>query len=216
MDPFIGQLVMAVARNGPNGINLLGSAFAVAAQQFATAAHVLQQSDSDLFLVINSFKSLNDYQDTSVSQFLMVSISLTSFDPVRDIAILTIREGYVKLPYKIVSSDHATPGTSIVSVGFPHVNHGRIVLTQQGSTVGARIMLSAGPVKTKHLTMNVQTRPGQSGSPVYVAGKNEVCAMIIGSYAFGGGGGVSVGGIDPQTLHQTIHAISAEYIRDML
>jgi hypothetical protein len=40
--------------------------------------------------------------------------------------------------------------------------------------------------------------------------------MITGGYAPAGGGGVIVAGIDPQTLHQTTHAVSAEYILGLL
>lgn len=41
-------------------------------------------------------------------------------------------------------------------------------------------------------------------------------AMIIGSYAPNSGGSISLGGVDPHTLHQTTHAVSAEYILQML
>jgi hypothetical protein len=41
-------------------------------------------------------------------------------------------------------------------------------------------------------------------------------ALLIGSYAPGGGGMVSLGGVDPHTLHQTTHAISAEYAKELL
>jgi hypothetical protein len=89
-------------------------------------------------------------------------------------------------------------------------------LTEQRSSVGARIILGSQGIKTKHLVLNVQARPGQSGSPVFSDDGKLLVAMVIGSYAPGGGGGVIVGGIDPQTLHQTTHAISAEYITEIL
>ncbi len=217
MNSSIGQFVLAVGRVNPNGIGLLGSAFAVAAQHFATAAHVLQQDDRGLSLILNRSNSFHDYQDTTDTFLQGFSVEIAELDPIRDIAILKIKGGYVTIPYSVGTSDHAIPGTSIISVGFPHAGDGRLVLTQQGSTVGARVLLGAGPIKTKHLIMNVQTRPGQSGSPVFISGRNEVCAMIIGGYAAKGSNGmISLGGIDPYTLHQTTHAISAEYIREML
>jgi len=40
--------------------------------------------------------------------------------------------------------------------------------------------------------------------------------MVIGSYAPSIEGGIRLGNIDPYTLHQTTHAVSAEYIASML
>jgi hypothetical protein len=41
--------------------------------------------------------------------------------------------------------------------------------------------------------------------------------MITGGYSpTGAAGGIIIGGIDPQTLHQTTHAVSAEYIKGLL
>ena len=55
-----------------------------------------------------------------------------------------------------------------------------------------------------------------SGSPIIVPGSSSISAMLIGSYAPQvTNGGISIGGIDPQTLHQTTHAISAAYIKEM-
>lgn len=64
--------------------------------------------------------------------------------------------------------------------------------------------------------MNIQTRPGQSGSPVFRESDSMLVAMIIGSYAPNSSGSISLGGVDPHTLHQTTHAVSAEYILQML
>lgn len=83
--------------------------------------------------------------------------------------------------------------------------------------VGARVLLGAGGVKVKHVVLNTQTRPGQSGGPVFTADGRTVCAMITGGYSpTGAAGGIIIGGIDPQTLHQTTHAVSAEYIKGLL
>ena len=45
---------------------------------------------------------------------------------------------------------------------------------------------------------------------------SAIAGILIGSYAPQVNGSISIGGIDPQTLHQTTHAISAEYIKEML
>jgi hypothetical protein len=108
------------------------------------------------------------------------------------------------------------PGHPVVTLGYPHSDHGRFVLTRQDTQVGARILITTKNIVTKHIVLNVQARPGQSGSPVFAGGLDHIVALVVGSYAPGGGGGVIVGGIDPQTLHQTTHAISSEYLAQML
>jgi hypothetical protein len=100
-------------------------------------------------------------------------------------------------------------------VGFPHVTEGRRVLTYQTITVGAKILIESSGIKTKHLVMNIQAKPGQSGSPMFSRKDGRVVAMLLGSYA-PGQAGVIIGGINPQTLHQTTHAISSEYILNMI
>ena len=47
-------------------------------------------------------------------------------------------------------------------------------------------------------------------------GMRRVVGVLAGSYARTGGGQISLGGIDPASLHQTTHAVSAEYLREML
>ena len=119
-------------------------------------------------------------------------------------------------PYSLGSTDNVFPGTPVVSLGFPHMDTGRLVLTQQSSLIGARVLLGNNGIKTKHVVLNTQTRPGQSGGPVFSEDGNTVSAMIIGGYSPSGVRGISVGGVDPQTLHQTTHALSAEYIKAMI
>jgi ABC-type transport system involved in cytochrome bd biosynthesis fused ATPase/permease subunit len=90
-----------------------------------------------------------------------------------------------------------------------------MVLTLQPAIVGARILIASDGVKTKNIVINTQARSGQSGGPVFDAPKSSVVAVLLGSYA-PEGGGMRLGDIDPQTLHQTTHAISAEYLKGML
>ena len=101
-------------------------------------------------------------------------------------------------------------------VGYPHCTQGRNVLTYQETTVGAKILIESSYVKSKHLVLNIQTRPGQSGSPVFRETDSKLVAMVIGSYAPNSQGAISLGGVDPHTLHQTTHAVSTEYILKML
>ena len=210
------QFVLAVGRAAPEGLKLLGSAFLVAPGKFATTRHVSGGDETNLALVAPRISTLLDYEDTANTQVRLAPARITAIDTFRDICILEV-SGPGGPPYAIGSSDHVAPGDPIVAFGFPHASDsGRFVLTRQDTHVGARILIDAAGIKSKHIVMNTQARPGQSGSPVFASDASAVVAMIIGSYVPGGGGGISLGGIDPATLHQTTHAISAEYITAML
>ena len=71
-----------------------------------------------------------------------------------------------------------------------------------------------GNVKSKNYILNIQTRPGQSGSPVFDRNYNLI-AMIVGGFKYKDMG-IKLGNIDPSSLNQTTYAISSEYIGEML
>jgi S1-C subfamily serine protease len=195
----------------------LGTCFAVGQRKFATAAHVTGPTDEGLTAIVGRADNLAAYQDTTDQSAKGASLRITNYDPIHDICILElVHEGVISFGYQLGGSDMIAPGAPVQSLGYPHADHGRLVLTQQSSMVGARILLGSDSVKIKHVVLNTQTRPGQSGGPVFTADGRYVCAMIVGGYAPGGPSGISLGGIDPQTLHQTTHAISAEYITGLL
>lgn len=210
-----GSITLALGRTNETGVSYLGTAFAVGSGLFATAAHVVGMSDTNLVAIVPKISSINDYQDTTDTMVKYTPAHIKAFDPLRDIAI--IEAGIqMQFSYQVGSTDSAPPGTPVVASGFPHATSGRHVLTVQTSSVGARVLLAAGPLKSRHLILNVQTRPGQSGSPVFLQNQNVLCAMVIGSYVPPSNGSVNMMGVDPATLHQTTHAISAEYIKAML
>jgi hypothetical protein len=215
MDHSLANVVYAIGRVTSAGINLLGTGFAVAPNKIATTAHVATADDRGLVLVMPKILSLYDYQDTTDIQVNPLPLTIAAFDPISDIAILT-GDIQTRFGWTFGGSDQVPPGTVVASLGFPHADSGRLVMTQHISSVWARIMLGASGAKNKHIVLNTQTRPGQSGSPVFFDDGKQVCAMIIGSYAPHAGGGATFNGIDPAILHQTTHAISAEYIQAML
>lgn len=217
VDGTIANNIFAIGRQNATGIQLLGTGFAAAPNLIATTAHVTGPVDKDLFVVLATTRNLQDYQDTTNTNVSVVAVKIHKYDPIRDIAILAaVDQITMTYPYRLVGSDAASTGTPISTLGYPHADHGRLILTEQKSSVGARVILGSQGIKTKHLVLNVQARPGQSGSPVFAEDGLKLVAMVIGSYAPGGGGGISLGGIDPQTLHQTTHALSAEYITEIL
>jgi len=213
----ISQLVYALGRVQPGGLNLLGTGFAVTDRLIATAYHVVGADDRELALVVPKVQSLADYQDTSDTSIQMLSLRLAAADPVRDLCLLELpSDASISVGLQLGSTDEAPPGTGVVAFGFPHAPSGRMVLTQHITHVGARVLIAAESERCKHLVLNTQAREGQSGGPVLLAGSNRIVAVLLGSYAPGGGGQISLGGLDPATLHQTTHAISAEYLEPML
>lgn len=214
----VSQVVYAIGRQEAGGLTLLGTAFAVAPNKVATAYHVTGASDEGLAIVIPRFPNLLAYQDTSDARVNTVPLRIVAADPLKDLCVLEFAASNVQISfdYGLSSTDVVPPGAPVVTLGFPHANFGRMVLTQQVAHVGARILIENSGQKSKHIVLNTQARDGQSGGPVFDQGFGSVVAVLLGSYAPGGGGGISLGGVDPATLHQTTHAISAEYLGAML
>lgn len=210
---------MTIGRITPKGVNLLGTGFLLNKPGLiVTCAHVIKNDDSNLVLVLNS-RRINDYQDTSDTSVQCINIKVKEINPFTDICILQIDDNVLRLPSSnivIGGTDTIAVGENIYICGFPHCDHGRKILTRQNTSVGAKILLDSSGIKSKHIVLNIQSRPGQSGSPVFRQSDDKLIAMVIGSYAPAGSGEIIIGGIDPQTLHQTTHAISAEYIKEMI
>lgn len=142
-------------------------------------------------------------------------VKIKEIDPFSDICILSSSSDATS-NIKITNTDNIKVGENIDTFGYPHADQGRLVLTHQKAEIGAKILISTENIKSKHIVLNTQTRPGQSGSPIFSSKDGSLIAILIGSYAPGGGGGISLGGVDPHTLHQTTHAISTEYLLKMM
>jgi hypothetical protein len=212
----LNRVVMPIGRLSPTGLQLIGTAFLTNVPgKCVTAAHNVGQDDAQLHLVLPKTQSILDYQDTSDRQVQLAKVRLTQYDPFRDLCVLQT-DGETTANVMFGGCDDLGIGSEIVSFGFPHCDHGRMVLTYQHAEVGAKILVESSGVKSKHIVLNTQARPGQSGSPIFRLPDLTLVAVLLGSYAPGGGGGISLGGVDPLTLHQTTHAISAEYIQGMV
>lgn len=210
------SLVYPVGRVTPDGVSLLGTCFLLNKMScFATACHVTNNFDKDLVICITSTDD-NGYQDTGENKVQTVPVRIIKSDPIHDICILKCEKPIVS-NIRIQGTDSVGLCDDLIVLGYPHcTTNGRHVLTCQDATVGAKILIANEGIKTKNIVINIQSRPGQSGSPVFCKHTKSVVAMLIGSYAPNNRGGISLGGIDPQTLHQTTHAISAEYILNMI
>jgi V8-like Glu-specific endopeptidase len=213
----LANIVFAVGRIGANGVLLLGTATLLNSPgKFVTAAHVTQKDEQNLVVVVKpDNSSINDYQDTSDDRINVIPVRIEAIEPFRDLCILSAGiDAFSNI--SMGSTDLLNLGNVVDIFGYPHADHGRLVLTQQRTEIGARILIKNGIVKTKHVVLNTHARPGQSGSPIFSAQTTMLVAILIGSYAPGGGGSISLGGVDPHTLHQTTHAVSVEYVREML
>jgi len=212
----LDKVVYTIGRITPNGINLLGTCFLLnKAGLFATASHVTNNDNNNLVIFISGNTDLTTYQDTTNNQGKTVPTSIFKVDPIRDICILKI-DNQALSNLQIGGTDDIKVSDNVGIVGFPHCVDGRNILTFQSTEVGAKVLIESSGIKSNHLVLNVQTRPGQSGSPIFRLSDSKLIGMIIGSYVPGGGGGISLGGVDPHTLHQTTHAVSSEYILKMI
>ncbi|WP_233204413.1 serine protease [Sporosarcina sp. P17b] len=180
-----------------------------------TAAHVVNGNDNNLVIKINN--NISGYQDTTEKKLTLVGVKIEMIDPIKDICVLKlVQASGAKSNLRIGNTDSLAIGEKVAIIGFPHSDLGRIVLTQQTTEVGAKILLGNSGVKTKHLVLNIQARPGQSGSPVISLKDRTLVGILIGPYVPTVTGGISLGGIDPQTLHQTTHVVSSEYLQRMI
>jgi len=218
----LNRIVFPIGRITPNGVSLLGTGFIANKEGLiVTASHVVNNDDNNLVVVLkesfaNGHSGLNVYQDTSDLRIQYIKASILRIDPIHDLCILRI-PNEVRTNIQIASTDAISVADDVCIAGYPHCNMGRMVLTYQETIVGAKILIESASIKTKHIVLNIQTRPGQSGSPVYSKSTSSLVAIIIGPYVpTNGGGGISLGGIDPMTLHQTTHAVSAEYLSALL
>lgn len=212
MIPFAASLSLALLEMNPGGGRLLGSCFPVGFGIFATTAHAVIGA-SNIQLAIPSVTNVNDYQDTSDNTVQYAGLEIAAIDPILDIAI--VKGDFEKHPFLLLSgTDSVSVGDDLLTIGFPHTDMGRKVLTCFSVQVGARVLVESRSMKIKQIVINTQARPGQSGSPV-INKEGRAVAMLTGSF-IPGQGGIIVGGINPHTLHQTTHAVSAEYIAKML
>ena len=212
----ISYVVHPVGRVTPNGVSLLGTAFFInRSGLLATAAHVTGNNDSGLVIIMNTVNSIQDYQDTSNNVIKCIPAKIKEINPIADVCILEVPPT-LKTTFVLDSTDSLQVGESIAVFGYPHSNHGRMVLTQHITSIGAKILIESSGIKLKNIILNIQSCPGQSGSPIVIPAKRAIAGILIGSYAPQVKGPIIIGGIDPQTLHQTTHAISAEYIKEML
>ncbi|WP_122454166.1 S1 family peptidase [Pseudomonas viridiflava] len=212
----------------PEGLVLLGSGFSVSTLKTATAAHVIGGDYNNIVVLQPLVNDIDDYQQTSNIGCQYVNTVIYDHNPIRDIVILQAtptwntnpswRTENKWLPFPRLPNlsclDQVKVGDNLNIYGFPHCGDNRCVITYQKTNLGAKVYLKTHNIPSKHGVVNFQSRPGQSGSPV-LNEQGDVVAMLIGTYV-PDGGGIRFGNIDPASLNQTTHIISASYIKEML
>ena len=210
------QIVVTVGKITPTGVSMLGTGFIITNDcKIVTTRHIVGDSDKELVVLAPHIKDINEYQDTTDTKCQPIKAKILEIDPIKDLAIIQIDAQYSGDLPKLGSFDDVKISEQVGIFGFPHCVEGRRVLTFQEAEIGAKVLLQSNNIKTKHAVINIQTRPGQSGSLIFSQRLSKIVGILIGAY-IPAGGGISLGGINPRELHQTTQCISAEYIKEML
>lgn len=210
------QHVVVIGKKADNGIvKMLGSGFFVSNDyRIATARHVIGNEYENLVMLLPHISNINQYQDVSDNTCKYANAKVLEINPITDLAILKIEQSGLIMTPPISSLDNIKVGERIGIFGFPHCVMGRRVLTYHEAEIGAKMLLESSGIKAKYATLNLQTRPGQSGSLVFNPMNGDILGLLIGTYA--PDSGVNIAGINPYELNQTSYCISANHIREML
>ncbi|NEW78732.1 MAG: trypsin-like peptidase domain-containing protein [Gelidibacter sp.] len=211
------QIIVVIGKITPNGVSMLGTGFIISNNgKIATTKHVVGSDPTNLVILAPNIADINAYQDTSDTRCNPIPTTVLEMDPIKDLCILKAEITFSGTLPQIGSFDEVNVGEKVGIYSYPHCVAGRRVLTFQETELGAKVLLESNSIKSKHAIINTQARPGQSGGVIFSPRLSKIIGVLVGAYAPNQGGGISLGGINPQELHQTTHCISAEYLNDMI
>ena len=194
---------------------MLGSGFLITNEgKIVMARHVVGNETDDLCVLMPHIPNINAYQDVSNNSCCPVPAIIEDINPITDLCILKTDLRFNGQLPTLGSLDTISVGERIGIFGFPHCVMGRRVLTYQETEIGAKMLLETSGIKSKYATINIQTRPGQSGSLVFNLKDGAIVGLLIGTYA--PSSGVIIAGINPHELNQSSYCISANHIKEML
>ena len=210
-------VLMVGIKHAENNVQLLGSCFALPKPgYYVTCRHVIGNFENNLVLVMPQFTEVNGYQDTSRTSCQSMPVqTVEAINPLCDLAILKAQPIAEDI-FPLSSLDEMVQGDEVDIMGYPHcvTDWQMHILTLQETMVGAKVLRESQSLKFKYAILNVQTRPGQSGSLVFSRRLNRIVGILVGGYA--PDSGIRLGGINPYELNQTSFCLSAEYINEML
>lgn len=208
-------ITLVIGKKQGDSVSMLGTCFAISSDyRVVTARHVIGHEHDGLVILLPHISSINQYQDVSDMKCISLPAKVIDINPITDLCILKVEGVHLPSPPPLISLDEISVGEKIGIFGFPHCVMGRRVLTYHETTIGAKMLLETAGIKSKYATINMQTRPGQSGSLVFDLKTGAIIGLLIGTYA--PNSGVIIAGINPHELNQTSYCISANHIREML
>lgn len=208
-------LVVGKRDNTSGLIQMLGSGFLISNDgKIATARHVVGNETEGLCVLMPHIPNINAYQDVSDTSCRPAPAIIKEINPITDLCMLKTDLRFNGPLPTLGSLDAISVSERIGIFGFPHCVMGRRVLTYQETEIGAKMLLETSGIKSKYATINIQTRPGQSGSLVFNPKTGSIVGLLIGAYS--PESGVIIAGINPYELNQTSYCISANHIKEML
>jgi hypothetical protein len=163
--------------------------------------------------------NINQYQDTTDLSCRLMPLKMKESLPPYDLCTLELCNGlHIETnAWELGNLDDCAVGEELGLWGFPHCTDGRVVLTFQRAELGAKLLMGNSGLKTKYGTVNILTRPGQSGSPVYSLRTGKVLGILMGAYDSNRGKGeLYINGEKFNFTNQTSYFLSSEYLVQMI